>query len=349
MIMQPIKTALCSFGMSGRLFHAPFIETLPHFELYAVWERSKKLAAEKYPSIISYDSYEELLADDAIELVIVNTPNVTHFEYAKKALLAGKHVIVEKPFTVHSDQAKELQTLSEEQNKKLVVYHNRRFDSDFKTVKKVIDEGYLGKIVEAEIHFDRYKQELSPKTHKETPGDGTGALYDLGSHLIDQALTLFGLPDAVFGDIRIIREVSKVDDYFEVLLYYPELRVRLKSSYLVREPLAAYSLHGTLGSFVKSRGDVQEANLDKKILPNTDAWGIEPETEKGLLHTEKSGTVVRDYIDTLQGNYNDYFKQVYEAIRFDKPVPVSAEDGLNVIRVIEAAFESNDEKKVVKF
>lgn len=347
--MQPIKTALCSFGMSGRLFHAPFIETLPEFELYAVWERSKKTAAEKYPSIISFDSYEALLADEAIELVIVNTPNATHFEYAKKALLAGKHVIVEKPFTVHSDQAKELQILSEETKKMLAVYHNRRFDSDFKTVKKVIDDGYLGKIVEAEIHFDRFKQELSPKTHKETPGDGTGALYDLGSHLIDQALTLFGLPDAVFGDIRIIREISKVDDYFEVLLYYPELRVRLKSSYLVREPLAAYSLHGTLGSFVKSRGDVQEASLDKKILPNTDDWGIEPETEKGLLHTEKSGTVIRDYIDTLQGNYNDYFKQVYEAIRSGKPVPVSAEDGLNVIRVIEAAFESSNAKKVVEF
>ncbi|MDI3319087.1 Gfo/Idh/MocA family oxidoreductase [Pinibacter soli] len=347
--MQPIKTALCSFGMSGRLFHAPFIETLSYFELYAVWERSKKLAAEKYPSIISYDNYEDLLADDAIELVIVNTPNATHFEYAKKALLAGKHVIVEKPFTVHSDQAKELQTLAEEQSRKLAVYHNRRFDSDFKTVKKVIDEGYLGKIVEAEIHFDRYKQELSPKTHKEMPGDGTGALYDLGSHLIDQALTLFGLPEAVFGDIRIIREISKVDDYFEVLLYYPELRVRLKSSYLVREALAAYSLHGTLGSFVKSRGDVQEANLDKKILPNTADWGVEPDTEKGLLHTEKNGTVVRDYIDTLLGNYNDYFRQVYEAIRLDKPVPVSAEDGLNVIRVIEAAFESSEGKKVVKF
>jgi predicted dehydrogenase len=347
--MKPIKTALCSFGMSGRLFHAPFVETLPQFELYAVWERSKKTASEKYPSIISYDDYDKLLADDTIELVIVNTPNATHFEFAKKALLAGKHVIVEKPFTVHSDQAKELQTLAEEQNRKLAVYHNRRFDSDFKTVKKVIDDGYLGKIVEAEIHFDRYKQELSPKSHKETPGDGTGALYDLGSHLIDQALTLFGLPGAVFADIRIIREISKVDDYFEVLLYYPELRVRLKSSYLVREPLAAYSLHGTLGSFVKSRGDVQEANLDKKILPNTDDWGIEPATEKGLLHTEKNGTVIRDYIDTLQGNYNDYFKQVYEAIRFDKPVPVSAEDGMNVIRVIEAAYESSEAKKVVKF
>lgn len=345
--MQPIKTALCSYGMSGRLFHAPFMVTLPQFELYAVWERNKKLATEKYPSIVSYVDYDEMLADKAIELVIVNTPNATHFDYAKKALLAGKHVIVEKPFTVHSAQAKELLQLAEKNNLKLAVYHNRRFDSDFRTVKKVLDDGYLGNVVEAELHFDRYKQELSSKLHKETPGEGTGVLYDLGSHLIDQALALFGFPNAVFADIRIVREISKVDDYFEVLLYYPELRVRLKSSYLVREPLAAYSLHGTLGSFIKSRGDVQETNLDKEMLPDTEDWGKEPDAEKGLLHAEENGKVIREYIDTLKGDYNDYFRQIYEAIRLNKPVPVSAEDGLNVIRIIEAAMKSSEVKRVV--
>ncbi len=345
--MQAIKTAICSYGMSGRLFHAPFLYTLPQFELYAVWERSQKRAAERFPSIISYSDYDEMLADKAIELVVVNTPNATHFEYTKNALLAGKHVIVEKPFTVHSVQALELQRIAEENNLKLSVYHNRRFDSDYRTLKKVIDAGCLGKIVEAEFHFDRYKKTLSDKTHKEIPGDGTGVLFDLGSHLIDQALTFFGLPEAVFADIRIVREISKVDDYFEVLLYYPDLRVRLKSSYLVKEPLPAYILHGTMGSFIKSKADVQEAKLDAGILPNSEGWGIEPASEKGLLHVERDGQEYREYIETLKGDYNDYFKLVYEAIRFNKAVPVSAGEGMNVIRVIEAAFESNATRKVV--
>src|SRR5437763_1658008 len=184
--MNPIKTALCSFGMSGWVFHAPFIAINPGFKLYGVLERSKNLAAQKYDGIKTYRSMEELLEDKEVELVVVNTPNNTHFEYSKKALLAGKHVITEKPFTVTVEEGKELIEIARKQNKKLSVYHNRRYDSDFKIVKKVVRNELLGKIVEAEFHFDRFKEELSVKTHKETPGQGTGALYDLGAHLIDQ-------------------------------------------------------------------------------------------------------------------------------------------------------------------
>src|SRR5947209_13139365 len=171
-------------------------------------------------------------------------------------MLAGKNVITEKPFTVTVEEGKELIEIARKQNKKLSVYHNRRYDSDFKIVKKVVRNELLGKIVEAEFHFDRFKEELSVKTHKETPGQGTGALYDLGAHLIDQALQLFGMPDKLFSDIRIIRPNSKVDDYFELLFYYPELRVRLKCSYIVREALPAYILHGMKGSFIKTKSDV---------------------------------------------------------------------------------------------
>jgi len=212
--MLPINTALCSFGMSGIVFHAPFIKQNPGFNFYAVWERSKNLAEKKYPRVKTYRYLEEMLADDLVELVIVNTPNVTHYEYEKKALLAGKHVIVEKPFTINVAEAEELISLADKQNKKLSVYQNRRYDSDFKILKKVIAEGWLGEIVEAEMHFDRFKEELSPKAHKEIPGPGNGILYDLGSHLIDQALQLFGLPAKVFADIQILRPISQVDDYF---------------------------------------------------------------------------------------------------------------------------------------
>ncbi len=248
--MKPINTAILSFGMSGQVFHAPFIQVHQGFRFHSVWERSKNLAQEKYPGVKTCRTLEEVLADEAVELVIVNTPNYTHYEYCRKALEAGKHVVVEKPFVVTVAEGEELLQLAKQRGKTLSVYHNRRFDSDFLIVRKVLEEGLLGDVVEAEFHFDRFKEEISPKVHKETPGPGTGALYDLGSHLIDQALQLFGKPDQVFADIRIVRPVSQVDDYFEVLLYYPKLRVRLHCSYLVREPLPAYQLHGIKGSFI---------------------------------------------------------------------------------------------------
>jgi len=345
--MNPINTGLCSFGMSGWVFHAPFLEVHKGFNLYAVWERTKKLAQEKYPNVKSYSTIEAMLQDDAIELVIVNTPNYTHFEFAKLALEAGKHVIVEKPFTVFTNQGKELMALAKKKDRKISVYQNRRYDSDYKTIKKVIQEKWLGQIVEAEFHFDRYKEELSPKLHKEIPGPGTGSLYDLGSHLIDQALQLFGEPEEIFADIAIMRPVSKVDDYFELILYYPGFRVRVKSSYQVREALPGYIIHGSKGSFIKPKTDVQEAMLQAEKNPGTKDWGLEPESERGLLHTERDGKVIREYIASLQGNYGEYYDGIYEAIRNNKPLPVSPEDGLKVVKLIEIAYESSRQKRVL--
>lgn len=346
-MISPIKTALCSFGMSGLVFHSPFLSINPGFNFYAVWERTKNEAQKKFPNVITYRSLDKMLADDLVELVIVNTPNFTHFEYAKKALEAGKHVIVEKPFTVNVEEAEELIALAKKQNKLLSVYQNRRYDSDYKTIKKVLDKKLLGEVVEAEFHFDRFREELSPKKHKEIPGPGTGVLYDLGAHLIDQALQLFGWPKKVFADIRIIRPLSKVDDYFEVLLYYPNLRVRLKASYAVREPLPGYILHGLKGSFIKPKTDVQEMLLQAGNIPGGKDWGKEPETEKGLLHSEIEGVQVREYMESEQGNYDDYYSGIYEAIRNHKPLPVTAEEGENVIRIIQTAFESSESLKVI--
>ena len=346
--MNPIKTAICSFGMSGWVFHAPFISLHPGFAFSAVWERSKNLAEQKYPGVKTYRTLESILADAGIELVVVNTPNYTHFEFAKEALLAGKHVIVEKPFTVTTQQSQELIDLAESKHRKLSVYHNRRYDSDYRTVKRIVDQGWLGDIVEAEIHYDRFKEELSPKIHKETPGPGTGALYDLGSHLIDQALQLFGKPEALFADIVIMRPISKVDDYFELLFYYPTMRVRLKASYQVREALPGYAVHGSKGSFIKARTDVQETSLQAGKQPGTDDWGKEPENEKGFLHTEKDGKLIKEHVPSLRGNYGDYYEAIYQAIRHDKPVPVSGADGMEVVRIIELALESSKHQKVMQ-
>lgn len=343
-----INTAICSFGMSGWVFHAPFISTHPGFNFYGVWERTKNLAQEKYPSVKTFRTLEEMLADANIELVVVNTPNITHYEYTKKALLAGKHVVCEKPFTVEAREAEELIKIANDKNLKLSVFQNRRYDSDYKTIKSVLDQQLLGNIVEAEFHFDRYKQEVSPKSHKEIAMKGTGALYDLGSHLIDQALQLFGKPTAVFADIAIMRPVSQVDDYFEVLLYYPSSRVRIKGSYQVREALPGYVLHGSKGSFIKPKTDVQEAQLQSGMLPTDEAYGVEPETEKGLLHTETNGNIIKEYIPSQTGNYTGYYEGIYQAIRNNAALPVTAAQGTDVIRIIEAAFRSNDEKRVIQ-
>ena len=346
--MQPINTALCSFGMSGWVFHAPFITTNPGFNFYGVWERSKNLAQEKYPDVKTFRTLEELLADKSVELVIVNTPSVTHYDYTKQVINAGKHVIVEKPFTATVEQAEELVALAKKKKVKLSVYHNRRYDSDYRTVKKILDEGWLGNIVEAEIHYDRYVPELSYKVHKETPTPAVGCLYDLGSHLIDQALQLFGMPISLFADIAVNRPGSKVDDYFDLKLFYPHHRVVLKSSYYVREPMPGYQLHGTLGSFIKHKTDVQETDLQAHKKPGASDWGIEPEMQNGLLHTQKDGKVIRETIPSLRGDYGDYYKSIYNAIRNDAPLPVTGEEGANVIRIIEAAHKSNQENKVIE-
>lgn len=345
--MQPINTALASFGMSGRLFHAPFLHYLPQYNLSAVWERSKSEAAQKYPQIHTHRTLEELLENDAVELLVVNTPNYTHYPYTKAALLAGKHVVVEKPFVVTEGEGAELISLAQEKGRILTVYHNRRFDADFRTVKKVLQQNILGELIEAEFHFDRYKEALSPKVHKEAGGPGTGALYDLGSHIIDQALQLFGMPDAVFADIRIVRPHSVVDDYFELLLYYPTLRVRLHCSYITREPLPAYILHGRQGSFLKNKTNVQEEALEQGTLPGTEGWGVEPESEKGLLHTEIDGRIVKEHITSERGNYADFFVALYHSIREGAAPPVPATEALSVIKIIEAAFESSRAQKVV--
>ena len=348
MSLKSINTALCSFGMSGWVFHAPFINVHPGFTLYGIWERTKNLAAQKYPGVKTFRSLDELLNDDEVELVVVNTPNATHYDYTKKALLANKHVIVEKPFTVEIEEGKELIELAVAKNKMLSVYHNRRYDSDYKTVSKVVKENVLGDVVEAEIHFDRFKEELSPKVHKEIPGPGTGVLYDLGSHLIDQALQLFGMPDAVFADILALRPISRVEDYFELLLYYPNKRVRLKATYVAKETVAATVIHGTKGSFLKPKADVQEDMLQANVSPSIENWGVEAGDGKGLLHIIKEGVDVREFINSERGNYMGYYDGIFEAIRNKKQVPVTPGDGLNVIKIIKVSMQSNQEKKVIQ-
>jgi len=345
--MTNINAALLSFGMSGKVFHAPFLHLHPGFTLLGSWERSTKAIADQYPGTHSYDSLEAVLADDRIELVVVNTPTYTHYEYAKVALNAGKHVIVEKAFVGCTAEAVELQALARAQGLKLAVFQNRRWDSDFKTVQNVVRQGLLGDIVEASIAFARYTPQLSPKTHKEKPSAGAGIIKDLGAHVIDQALCLFGMPRSVFADIATTRADSQVDDYFDILLKYGKTHVHVKGGYFFREPTPSFAFFGTKGTFLKSRADVQEDQLKAGMKPNDPQYGVEPDTEQGLLHTEVEGKVIRENIQTLPGDYKEYYEAVYQSLTSDLPEPVTAQDGVNVMRIIDAAFESAEQGKVI--
>lgn len=346
--MQPIKTAILSFGLSGKVFHAPFIHLHPGFELSAIWERTKSESTAVYPYVHIARSLDELLDDQSIDLIVVNTPTGTHFDYARKALEAGKHVVVEKAFTTTVNEAIELDHLATEKNRLLSVFQNRRWDSDFQTVQKVINDGLLGTVHEAEFHFDRYKEELSPKLHKETAGPGAGLLYDLGPHLIDQAVCLFGMPEAVFADIRILRNHSQVDDYIDLLLYYPSIRVRLKSSLLVKEPIPSFIVHGSHGSFIKSRADKQEAALLAGEQPDQPDWGQEPVSEMGVLNTKINGVEERKKIPTIAGNYGHYYAGLYNALTGKGNNPVSAKDGIRVMQLLEAARMSSRDQQVIR-
>jgi predicted dehydrogenase len=338
---EKIGVGLASFGMSGLVFHGPLLHVHPGFELVSILERSKNLSAERYPQAKIVRDYEELIRDNSIDLVVVNTPDPLHFEMAKQALHAGKHVIVEKPFVLNSDEGQELIELAARRNRLLSVFQNRRWDGDFLTVRKILDEGVLGRLVEYEAHFDRYRNFIQENTWKEDAGYGS-TLNNLGSHLIDQALCLFGKPENVFADVRTLRTGGRVDDAFTILLAYPEVKVTLKASYLVREPGPRYYLHGTEGSYLKHGIDPQEDALKRGELPGGDEWGKEPESEWGLLNTGSGGSESRGKIETLPGRYQDFYENIYHALESGTEPTVTAEQANLVIRVIEAARESQE-------
>lgn len=328
-----------AYGMSGKVFHAPFIHLNDGFNFIAVTERSKKQAAQDYPGVISYNTIDELIADETIELVIVNTPNYTHYEYAKKCLLAGKHILVEKPFTATVEQAKELFALAKEVGKKALVYQNRRFDSGFKITKEIIESGKLGKLTEIYFRFDRYRSEVGAKTFKEDPNyEASGLQYDLGPHLIDQAIALFGKPERFYKILANNRQNSKVDDYFFIHLAYPnQLNVYLIATLLAADIPPAFVVNGALGSFSKNHGDVQEAQLLKGMKPSDEGYGIEIAEDAGkltLVTTDGGREVVT--ITSPQGNYAELFEDVYQTIVNNKPYPITEEDIIAQLAILES-------------
>jgi len=346
--MHAIKTGIASYGMSGLVFHAPLLHVHPGFEMVKIVERSYKGSKERYPNVSIVRSFEELLHDDELELIIVNTPDATHFEYCKLALDAGKNVVVEKPFTMTVEEANKLISLSKKQGKLLSVFQNRRWDGDYLTVKNVIQNKMLGRLVSFESHFDRYRNFIQPDTWKEEPNAGAEIVYNLGAHMIDQAYEMFGMPNSVSADIGIQRTNGKVDDFYNLVLRYDDIHASLKASYLVREEGPRYILHGTEGSFLKWGLDPQEDDLKAGRYPNEQHWGIEPKKFWGKLNTEINGLHYSGRIETIPGNYLSYYDNIYDVMRQGGELIVKPDQSRDLMRIIEGAIESKQTGNAVK-
>jgi scyllo-inositol 2-dehydrogenase (NADP+) len=346
--MNPIKTALLSYGMSGEIFHAPLLDADPDFSLTSVLQRSSDKAKLRYPNVTIVRHIDDIIKSDSIELVVINTPNETHFSYATQALEAGKHIIVEKPFTVTVEEADKLISLANKKKRVLTVFQNRRWDGDFMTVKKILDNNWVGKIAEFELHYDRYRNYIEANTWKEEEGPGTGILYNLGSHMLDQVLMLFGMPNEVDARIGIQRPNGKVEDFYDIRMQYDSFYTIVKSSYLVREATPRYILHGTEGSFVKYGIDPQEQALKEGAMLGSPGWGSEGKEFWGKLNCTIDGLHYDGLVETLAGNYSAFYKNVYGAIRNNTPLSVKPEESRDVIRLIEACYESHQLRKAVK-
>lgn len=344
-----INTALLSYGMSGEVFHAPLINTLPQFNLTHMVQRKGNRAKEHFPAVTICQSVDEVFLNDDIELVVVNTPNETHFDFASRAIKAGKHVVVEKPLTVNTAEADALIELAKKNNRILTVFQNRRWDGDFLTVKKIISQKLVGKIVECEAHYDRFRNYIEADTWKEEARPGTGIVYNLGSHMLDQVVDLFGLPLYVDARIGIQRPEGEVDDYFDIRMQYEGMNVIVKSSYLVKEQGPRYVIHGVQGSFVKYGLDVQEQDLKDKKIPGGEGWGIEPEANWGKLNILVDDQEHVEKYKSEKGDYLAFYKNVAEVIREGKPLMVQPEQVREVIRLIEVCYESNAKKQAIKF
>lgn len=330
-----INVGIVGFGLSGRYLQAPFFLTNPRFNLVKI-VTSQELPAHIFVDTERAGSIDELIGDKSIDLISVCSPSSTHFDYAKRALEAGKHVLVEKPVTARAEEAAELFELAKKCNKVLCVFQNRRYDSDFQTVKKVIESGILGEILSYEAHFDRYKPVLNAKAWKEAPDATTGILYDLGAHLVDQAIYLFGKPDAYSGEVFIQRLNSEIDDAFNLNMDFGRVKVNLKSSLLVKDQGPKYIVHGTLGSFTKYGMDVQEDHLVSGLYPVQPGFGVEPAAYHGRIRTSVNGLELEGRVETLPGNWALLFDQLAEAISTGKDPDIQPWQIVEQIGILEA-------------
>lgn len=339
--MPPIKVGLVGYGLGGAVFHAPLIGAVPELAVVSVVTSRREQVARDLPGARAVDTVAELLADATIDLVVVASPSPTHYEIAKAALQAGKHIVVDKPFATSVREADDLIALAAAKNRALSVFQNRRWDNDFQTVRQCIDEGALGEVYHYEAHFDRFRPQLKGGWRDE-PLKGAGLLYDLGSHLVDQALQLFGMPRAVLGDVFPQREAAASGDYFHLILDYGHRRAILHAANVVREPGPHFLIHGDRGSFLKYGMDSQEESLKAGMRPRDPGYGEDEAANYGQL-TSADGT--RRTVPTVTGRYQHYYAGIAEHLLNDAPLPVDPADSRDGLIVIEAAARSAIERR----
>jgi scyllo-inositol 2-dehydrogenase (NADP+) len=343
-----IEVGLIGFGLAGRAFHAPVIRAVPGLHLAAILQRSGNQAAEKYPDVRIVSNLDEMLAIREIQLIVVATPNDTHYPLARQCLAAGRDVIVDKPFTTTLDEASSLVQFAKSAGRLLTVYQNRRYDGDFQGLRQLVATGTLGRIVRFETTYDRYRPQAKPDAWRETQRPGSGIFFDIVPHLVDHALVLFGLPEAVTADIRTERDNVLVDDAFDIMLHYPgSMRAVLKSSILAAAPRPRFVVFGTEGSFVKQSFDPQEANLRRGFIPVNTAWGAEPEENWGVLTLRHGDAFTRRHIPSASCDYRDFYANVRDAILGRAALAVTPEYAMEVMRMLELARESSQKRRTI--
>jgi predicted dehydrogenase len=344
-----VRVGLLGFGLAGQAFHAPVIRGVRGMELACILERRGTKAKEKYPEVRVARTLEELLSDTAIQLCVIATPNDSHFELARACLLAGRDVVVDKPFAPTLRESEELVRLATERGRLITVYQDRRWDGDFLTVKKLLASGRLGKIAEYECRFDRFRLEPKANAWRERADQpGAGVLFDLGPHVIDQALVLFGEPRAITASAFCQRETSQVDDSFDVCLEYPELRALVRARIIAFAPGPHLLIHGTNGSFVKYGMDPQEARLRGENFPSGTDWGADwgEESDRlwGTLSLVGGPSVI---VRTERGDYRGFYENVRNSIEKKSPLEVTPEQALRTMRAVMLAHKSSREKRTV--
>jgi scyllo-inositol 2-dehydrogenase (NADP+) len=358
----PIRTAVLGYGLGGRVFHCPFVSAIPGLELAAIVVRSADraaAAAAAYPSAMIHPDVSAVLDDPAIDLIVVATPNASHVELATAALSKGKHVVVDKPLAPTSAEARALINLAAAQDKILAPFHNRRWDGDFLTVRKIVADGILGRIVQVLSHYDRFRPIQRPNSWKEESGPASGNLFDLGPHIVDQALALFGVPTHVTASIRSDRDQTAIDDAADIAFDYRiagrALRYECHATMLAADPSPRFRIHGTLGSYTKFGLDPQEPALIKGIRPpmfgSPEPWFPEPEAAWGTLtlatHRSEPVQLERQSYPTVPGDYRNFYANVHDAILGTTPLAIPSEDGFRTIRLLELALQSSHEKRTV--
>ena len=342
-----IDVGLIGFGLAGRYFHAPLIHAVPGLRLAAVLQRSGDESAKRYPGARIVRSIEELLAIDSIRLVVIASPNQTHFPFAVQCLEAGRDVVVDKPIAPTLPEAIELFRIARKCGRLLTVFHSRRFDSDFQAVRQVVAGGELGQILRFDTHYDRYRLTSRPSAWREVPGPGSGILFDLAPHLMDHAMMLFGTPEAVAADIRIERQGFLTDDAFDICFFYPgNLRAHLCATMLCATPRPRFVLLGEKGTFVKNEFDALEPALRREEIPKGESWVLDPEENWGALTVVADGQTRKRRVAS-RGDWREFYANVRDVLLGRAALLVTPKQVIDVMMALELAQESHARRCIV--